>query len=72
MRADAILIDEARGRRAAVSLGLHPIGVLGVLLQAKRRGLVPRLGPLLDQLQMTIAFRLSPDLRAEALRLAGE
>lgn len=72
LRADAVLIDESTGRRVASGLGLHPIGVIGVLLDAKRRGLIARLGEHLDTLDRSIAFRISADLRAAALRLAGE
>lgn len=72
MHADAVLIDEPAGRRVASGLGLHPIGVIGVLLDAKRRGLIARLAEHLDTLDRSIAFRISADLRATALRLAGE
>jgi predicted nucleic acid-binding protein len=52
LHAEAILIDEAAGRAVAVQRGLRPIGVLGTLLRAKRRGLVPAVSPLLDRLQI--------------------
>lgn len=68
----AVLIDEAAGRAAARRLGLLPIGTLGILVQAKQRGLVVRVEPLLDQLRTEIGFFVSPALRTEILRLARE
>lgn len=35
IHADAVLLDERRGREAASQLGLRTIGILGLLLQAK-------------------------------------
>jgi predicted nucleic acid-binding protein len=67
-----ILIDEAAGRAAARRLGLSPIGVLGLLLRGKQRGLVALVEPLLDQLEQELGFFISNSLRAEVLRLAGE
>jgi predicted nucleic acid-binding protein len=72
VRADLVLIDEAAGRAAAKRLGLTPIGVLGTLIRAKQRGRVGLLEPLIDRLQAELHFFISPQVRAEALRLAGE
>jgi predicted nucleic acid-binding protein len=46
-------------------------GTLGVLLAAKRRGLIPLLGPALNRL-LEKSFFLSPQLYAELMALAGE
>ncbi len=67
----AVLIDESAGRRMARQLGLLPIGVLGVLIRAKPRGLVPEVVPLLDRLRSELGFFISDQLRAEVQRLAG-
>jgi uncharacterized protein len=67
-----ILIDERAGRRVALRLGLEPVGVIGLLVRAKARGVVPSLNPLLDRLRSELGFFISDALRAEALRLAGE
>jgi predicted nucleic acid-binding protein len=72
LEAQFILMDEAAGRKKAKEVGLTPIGVLGVLLEAKRRGDRTVLRPLLDQLQNELHFFISPGLRAEVLRQAGE
>lgn len=70
--ADAVLMDESAGRRAAQLLGLPVIGVLGVLLQARRSGLLLAIKPVLQRLAAEASFWLSPALMAEALRKCGE
>jgi len=72
IHADTVLIDEAAGRAMAVQMGLKPTGVLGVLVRAKKKGLIGRLEPLMDQLQNELGFYISAKLRAEILRLSGE
>lgn len=72
LHAEAILIDETAGRAIAIQRGLRPVGVLGILLRAKRRGLVHEVWPLLDRLQVELGFFLSPNLVEDTLRQAGE
>ncbi len=59
------------GERVAEASGLNVIGTLGLLLGAKRRGLIDRVRPELDGLLKT-SFFLSPELYTELLRSAGE
>lgn len=66
-----LLIDEQRGRKAASKLQIRHIGTCGVLVIAKRRGLVPEIKPLLDRLGGAGYF-LSPQLVLDTLRLAEE
>lgn len=66
-----VILDDARARAAAGRLGLRFTGTLGVLLDAKRAGLIPAVGPHLDRLD-ALGFRLAPHTRAAALKLAGE
>jgi len=70
--ADAILIDEAKGRAVAHELGLVRIGALGVLLRAKQRGHVAEIRSLLDRLQRELGFFISDSLRHDILTQAGE
>lgn len=51
MDADLVIIDERLARRHAKRLGLALTGVLGVLLKAKERGLIPAIGPWVDRLR---------------------
>jgi uncharacterized protein len=66
-----LLADDLAARQHAASLGLPVIGTLGVLVLARRTGLVPALGPLIDRLRAS-GQRLSLAAVAEALAAAGE
>ena len=72
IHADAVLLDERRGREAASQLGLRAIGILGLLLQAKSAGLLAAVRPVLDDLQRETGFWIADPLRRQVLRLAGE
>ena len=67
----SVLLDDGLARRVAESLEIEFTGTLGLLLDAKNKGLIPSLMPRLDQLQ-TLRFRLSSQLRSIFLELAGE
>ena len=71
-KADLILMDERDGRHKAARLGLKPVGVVGVLLQAKGRGCVLEIRPLLEALRQQAGFYLADSLYGEALKLARE
>ncbi|RVU84836.1 DUF3368 domain-containing protein [Leucothrix sargassi] len=66
-----VLMDEARGRKVAGYYDISVVGVLGVLLQAKKLGLVESVSPLIDALQKA-NYRLSPALVEKVLSLAEE
>lgn len=72
LRADLILLDERRATRAARQLGLRTLGLLGVLLLAKRKGLIDQVRPLLDRLEADAGFWIAPDLRQQVCRAAEE
>lgn len=66
-----LLIDERRGRVMARRRGIPVVGVAGVLLAAKRRGLLETVQPILLALSRQ-GYRLSDALITEVLRLAEE
>jgi uncharacterized protein len=72
INADLILLDEKEGRRTAERLGVHVIGTVGVLLEAKAKGMIPSVRPHLDALRQTAGFYLSESLYQSALALADE
>jgi uncharacterized protein len=72
LQADLLLMDERLGRAEAARFGLRFIGILGVLIEAKGRGLLQRVEPILDALQHDAGFRVSEALRARVLQAAGE
>lgn len=47
------------------------MGTMGVLLEAKRNGVLPAVAPVLDRLQAT-GFRVGAGLRTATLARAGE
>lgn len=66
-----VILDDTLARRHAEVLSLRLTGTLGVLLDAKRAGLIPDVTTLIDDLQV-LGFRLSKQTREVVLRLAGE
>ncbi len=66
-----VLIDDRAGRRVACELGLHVIGVLGVLVRGKQLGKLDRIRPLVEQLVKSGYF-LSDKVIEAAFSIAGE
>lgn len=66
-----VLIDDLLGRGVAKRMGLPVIGVLGVLLQAKRAGHIAAIRPSLDALVLA-RYRVSDTLIAAVLKQANE
>ena len=72
LHAGAVLVEKRRVHEVALQLGLRAIGVLGILSEAKAKGLLPRIAPMLDELEAKAGFKITPTLRARVLRSAGE
>lgn len=66
-----VLIDERDARILAKTFLLRPIGTVGILLLAKRRGKIKHVKPLLDKLIAEGIF-LSESLYSQVLIEAGE
>jgi uncharacterized protein len=72
LKADIVIIDEQEGRVLARQAGLSITGTLGVLLRAKRSGLLQLIKPEIEALRSRTRFFLSASLEAEVLSTAGE
>jgi predicted nucleic acid-binding protein len=72
LQADDLLMDERLGRQEAIRLGLSVIGILGILLVAKQRRLIPQVQPVMDALINQAGFRVSAPLYEHVLALSEE
>ena len=72
VHADFLLIDESEGRLIAQREGLQVVGLLGVLIQAKHKGLIPAIKPLMDELRSVAGFRIAEPLFQKILSQVGE
>ena len=72
LHADRLLIDERKGRKLAAQEGVPVIGLLGVVLLARRKGLIPSARALLLCLETEAGIYLSEDIRNQALKTVGE
>jgi len=59
---DMVVMDEHDGRMRARVMGLRTIGVLGILLRAKKQGNIPSLAVAMQDLRREIGFFISDDL----------
>lgn len=66
-----VVLDDYKARQMAEMLRISYTGTIGILVQAKRMGLVPSLKPLLQKMKET-DFRISIELELQALRAAGQ
>lgn len=69
--ADALILYDGTARRIAEQQGRPVLGLLGLLVHGKRRGIVRSLAPLLDELAAA-GFFIDDALRLHILQQAGE
>lgn len=72
LSADALVIDEAQGRAIAVKLGIHVIGLLGILIQAKQKNLIEAVKPILQELKDKAGFWVGEELFTFVLKSVNE
>lgn len=70
--ADFLVMDEWKGRRKAIEMGLQIIGLIGILSVAKRKGVIKAVRPILDSMIEVTGFRILPRLYKSALQDVGE
>jgi len=66
-----LIIDDMKGRKLAQKLNLNITGTLGLILIAKREGILSQIKPIFDKIQGT-NFRIAPGLLEDILKQAGE
>jgi predicted nucleic acid-binding protein len=71
LQAAWLVLDDQAARQVARRIGLPVTGTVGILLAAKRRRLVPAIGPYLARLG-SAGFFMRRDLLERVLRLADE
>ena len=71
IKADWVLMDEKKGRRKLDQLQIPYVGTAGLLLWAKKEGLLSEIRPELEQLRQR-GFSLSQPVMHMILKQAGE
>ena len=69
--AQYLIIDEYRGRAIAEQYGVKIVGVLGILIQAKQKGLIDSVKDEVSKLR-EVGFRLNQQLVDGVLKRLGE
>jgi uncharacterized protein len=65
-------MDERKGRQIASSLGPNTVGLLGILVEAKRTGHIQQVKPLLDAFVNEANFWVGLRLYRRMLDMVGE
>jgi predicted nucleic acid-binding protein len=66
-----LILDDLKARKLANLYKINFTGTIGVLIAAKQLGYINKIKPLLDKINLT-NFRLTTEIQAKALLLAGE
>jgi predicted nucleic acid-binding protein len=72
LRANWLIIDEQLGRKIAIEYNLKITGILGILIEAKRQGLISLVKPILDDLINIAKFWVDSSLYNRILSIVGE
>lgn len=72
LKPDYLLIDERRGWNIAKSMGINAIGIVGVLLDAKKTGLVKNVMPIIDDLRTKAGFWLTDSFYSQIKSIVKE
>jgi predicted nucleic acid-binding protein len=72
MGAEFLLMDERLGRETALHMGVQCVGLIGVLIEAKHKGLISGVRSLLDALRDVAGFWVSEALYRRVLQDEGK
>ena len=71
LRLAAVAIDEWKGRRAALAVGLRITGSLGLVAKACQQGVLPAVRPLVER-AAAAGIRYHPEVVRRVLQEIGE
>ena len=71
VRADLVILDDNAAKKTAKYLGLTVTGTLGILLKAKKAGIIPVIAPVLEEIKKN-GFYISGTVERIVLDEAGE
>jgi len=66
-----VILDDYKARKLAESLGIQIIGTIGIIIKAKRGGVIESIKPFLQKMRQT-DFRISEEIEKRALEESGE
>ena len=66
-----IILDDYKARKIAERYGVQMIGTMGILVKAKKLGIIEAVKPMIVKIRKT-NFRISEDLEKRALDESGE
>lgn len=72
LEVEMLVMDERDGRARARAMGLNTVGILGVLLRAKRQGSIDSLKTTMQALRHEAGFFIAEELYQTILNEAGE
>ena len=72
VKPEVVFLDESDARRIAKVYGFNITGVIGILIRAKREGLIPSLREELDKLRNEAGFWIGDDIYRKALCASEE
>jgi len=72
INADWILMDERTGTQKAEAMGLRPIGLVGVLIKAKEKGLILQVTPVIEEMRTKVGFWISDKFLASIKQMLKE
>lgn len=71
IKADLIILDDDKARKMAISKGLKATGFLALLIQAKEKGFIKEVKPIMNKLKQQ-EFFIGKDLHVDVIQKAGE
>ncbi len=71
MMRKSIILDDKQARNIAKRMNLKVIGTVGILINAKKSGIIQAVRPIIEDLERN-NFYISEHLKKEALKIANE